>query len=144
MTMRWWGLLLLTLVLLAPRLVAQQPVTTTSAEATRPGVPPGNVPPSETLGWGFCFSIIVNEFMKRLKKSAIVPWMTAGTGRVNAAVAAVLAAVSAAGIHTEFDSAAGSLLITGLTVTSLLHFGGEWVRQWTLQHFVYHATKEPY
>lgn len=120
------------------------PPTVASAEATRPGVPPMSIPPSESLGWGLCLSILANELMKKLKRSNLVPWMTAGTGSVNAVVATVLAGAAAAGIHTEFDAAHGTLLVTGITGEALTHFAGEWLKQWTLQHFVYHATKEPY
>lgn len=150
--MAWTGLAVwLALFALAPAWLvrAQQPqpaptVTVAQAEATQPGVPPAAVPPSETLGWSFAFGVIVNEIMKRLKKSNLLPWMSQGTARANALVAAALAALAAAGIHTEFDQAAGSLLITGLTLTNVLHFGGEWLKQWAMQHFMYHATKEPY
>ncbi len=142
----WLGVLVMAAVIGWPigRMVAQAPapqVTVAEAESTRPGVPPASVPPSETLGWMFTFGILVNEAMKRMKASAWFPWMVSGRGKVNIIIAALLAGASAAGIHTEFDQAAGTFLVTGLTWTGIAHFGGEWLRQWTLQQFTYQAMK---
>ena len=150
-TTAWLGLVLAVLLFLLPLgvLTAQPPlepqVTIAQAEATSPGVPPTPVPPSETLSWQLTFGVIVNEVMKRLKQSALVPWMKAGTANANVMVAALLSAIAAAGIHTEFDQVAGTLLITGLTISSVVHFLGEWLRQYALQHFLYYAAqKEAY
>lgn len=115
------------------------PVTTAQAEGTRPGVPPASVPPSETLGWMLTLGIVSNMLMRKAKDAAWLPWLRDGAGKVNVAVAALLAAAAALGIHTEFDAAGGTLLISGLTGASLLHFAGEWLRQYALQHLTYRA-----
>lgn len=127
--------------LLGWRLAAQPPVTITEAEATQPAVPPAPVPPSETLGWMFTLGILSNALMKRMQTSAWLPWVKSGAGKINIVIAGLLAAISAAGIHTEFDKAAGTFLVTGLTVTGIVHFLGEWIRQWALQQWTFNTTK---
>ena len=119
----------------------EPPVTTAEAEATRPGVPPAPVPPSETLGWMFTFGVLANYAMKKMRDSAWFPMVKEGAGKVNVAVAGVLSALAAAGIHSEFDQVAGTLVVTGLTWAGIAHFGGEWVRQWALQQWMWHTTK---
>lgn len=143
-----FGVALVTLlVLLQPldRMQAQQapPLPTIAeAEATQPGVPPAAVPPSETLGWMFTFGIFANYVMRKMRQSQWFPWAKEGAGKINVVLAGLLAALSAAGIHTEFDQAAGTFLVTGLTLTGLLHFVGEWMRQWALQQFTYQTMKD--
>jgi hypothetical protein len=135
----WLGLVVL-ILLLGPGMLAQQPpVTLTEAEAVKPGIPPLPVPPSETLGWMFTLGVVANALMKKLKTWQWVPKIEDGAGRVNVAMAALFALATSLGIHTEFDAQAGSLLITGLTWTSLLHFGGDWLRQYALQQFTYQS-----
>lgn len=124
---------------------AQQPtVTTAQAESTRPGVPPAPVPPSETLSWMLAFSVIGNGIIKKIKDSSWFPMFKEGAGRANVVLAAVLAAATSMGIHTEFDYAAGTLLVTGLTWASIAHFGGDWLRQYALQHLTYRAMAREY
>lgn len=117
-------------------------VTIAEAESTTPAVPPAAVPPSETLGWMFTFGIIANYIMRKMKESSKFAWLHTGAGKINIGFAAFLAAISALGIHTEFDSAEGSLLITGLSATSVVKFGGEWVRQWALQQWTYQTMRD--
>jgi hypothetical protein len=138
----WLGLIVLVL-LLGQGMVAQQPpVTISEAEATTPGVPPMSVPPSETLGWMFTAGVIANYVMRKFKEWEWVPKIADGAGKINVAMAAVFALATSLGIHTEFDAQAGSLLITGLTWTSVFHFGGDWLRQLALQQFTYQSMKE--
>ena len=138
-----WGGLLVILLLLTSGALAQ-PVTVAQAEATQPGVPPAPVPPSGTLGWMFTAGVVANYFMRKLKEWDWVPVIQEGAGKVNVALAAVLALATSLGIHTEFDAAAGSLLITGLTWTGVFHFAGEWVRQLAIQQFTYQSMRVEY
>lgn len=142
----WVGLVLIAVSVLAgtefaAQAQAQPTPTIAQAEATRPGVPPASVPPSETLGWMFTLGIVSNGLMRKMRESSWFPWVKLGAGKMNVALAGMLAAVSAVGIHTEFDKAAGTVLITGLTLSGIAHFGGEWLRQWTLQQFTYQTMK---
>lgn len=52
----------------------------------------------------------------------------------------VLAAASAAGVHVVF--AAGTLSISGLTLTGILTAGWAWIKAFSMQEFVYQATKQ--
>lgn len=122
-----WGLVLL----------AQPPGAMLFPEPVAPGVPPGGM-----LGWMFTFAILANGIMKRMKTYAWFPVIAQGAGRINVAMAGLLAAGAAIGIHTTFD--AGTLTITGLTLSSVCHVGGEWVRQWALQQFTYQAMRSEY
>jgi hypothetical protein len=72
-----------------------------------------------------------------LKRAPWFPWVQVAGGRLNAYAGAAVAALSSLGIHVAYDGAAGSLLITGLTLTgaaaALLEFG----RQWLFQQFIF-------
>ncbi len=124
------------------RLIAQQATPTMAqAEATRPGVPPSSVPPSETLGWMLALGYVSNWLMRCMKQSSWFPMIRAGAGKINLVLAGLLAALAAAGIHTEYDKVAGTFLITGLTLTSIVHFLGDWLRQWAIQQWTFNTTK---
>jgi hypothetical protein len=120
------------------------PVTVAEAESTRPGVPPGSIPPSQTLGWMLTFGVISNYIMRKMKESPWFPMVKDGAEKANLAVAGLLSFLSSVGIHTEFDASAGSLLFTGLTLGSIIHFGGDWVQQWALQQLAYKSMKKDY
>lgn len=131
----------LTQALIRAQQPAQPATTLTQAEAVSPGIPPGNVPPSETLSWMLALSVVANGLMRWIKGSAWFPQIKAGAGKINIVIAAILAGATSLGIHTEFDTAAGTLLITGLQVASVTHFAGEWLRQYAIQHLTYRATE---
>lgn len=117
------------------------PVTISQAEAVKPGVPPAPVPPSEALSWQLGLAITANEVMRRLKASPKMSWIKDGAGTINVALSVVLAVATSLGIHTEFDAVKGTFIATGLTLTSIVHFGGEFIRQYAFQQFTYQASK---
>lgn len=135
-------LCLLGMLFLFPVAHAQEPpVTVAEAEAVTPNIPPAPVRPSDTLGWMLTLAIISNGLMRKLQDSKLFPMIYQGAGKINIAIAAVLAAATSVGIHTSFDAGAGTFLITGLHLDSIIHFAGEWLRQYALQHFTYQASR---
>lgn len=138
-------LLSLTLVWGERILLAQQvpaAPTMAQAETVKPGVPPAPVPPSETLGWGLVLAYLSNEIMRWMKKSSWFPAVKTGAGSINVLIAVLFSALSALSIHTEFDKAAGTLLISGLSWTSILHSAGDWLKQYCYQQGAFRMMKD--
>lgn len=136
-----------TLVLTADQHGNAVPIQTPSvsdAESVAPGVPPGPVPPTDTFSWQVGLAIFSNRLIRWLKDKRSIPIVREGAGWINVALSLVLASGAALGIHTQFDAAAGTLAITGLTLTSIIHFGGESFRQYLFQQLAYEVTKEKY
>lgn len=84
-------------------------------------------------------------FLQALKNSQWVPFL--GTrpdqAKMNAFVAAILAAVASIGIHYNFDMTAGTLTITGLSMQNIAHGLMQWGIQYATQHMVYKSTIVP-
>lgn len=75
--------------------------------------------------------------MERAKKSPYLPFLTMETKRLNGVIAAIVSAVATIGIHFTYDSSAGTLMITGVGLTSLRHGLWDWAKQYLFQQFVY-------
>jgi len=60
----------------------------------------------------------------------------------NRTVAAVLAVISSIGIHAQYDGAAGSLVITGLTFATILPSIAEVIKQFVIQQMIYKGIIE--
>ena len=71
--------------------------------------------------------------MEWLKKQSWFPFATVDNARLNRAFAMALAFATAVGLHFTFDSEAGVLTITGLTLANILHTGWAWIQQYALQ-----------
>jgi hypothetical protein len=83
---------------------------------------------------------IVVYALQWLKSTSLVSFITAETKTLNRWLSALGAFTGAVGIHFAFDVSAGSLVITGLTVTGLLHGGWHWINQFALQQLMYDAA----
>jgi len=53
----------------------------------------------------------------------------------------IVAGLAAVGVHESFTASTGTLVITGLTLTNVLHAGWHWVQSVALQEFVHGSTK---
>jgi hypothetical protein len=91
------------------------------------------------IGVAYAASLV----MQWLKGQKWFPFLNYDTGRLNAIVAAIIAAASGAGIFFTFDRGAGILTVTGLTTSNLIALAGRAAAQYLLQHFAYRAVIAP-
>lgn len=90
------------------------------------------------LGTVFTSSAIVVFLLEWLKKQSWFTWLTEeSTKRVKKAFALVFAVLSVAGIGYVYNLEAGTLTITGLTLTGILTALLEVVKQYIMQKLVY-------
>lgn len=80
---------------------------------------------------------IVVYLFEMVKKAKWVPWITQDTKQLNKILAASVAALAALGIHWQFDPQSGTLLITGLTASSIQTAAWEYAKQLVLQQGFY-------
>lgn len=84
-------------------------------------------------------SAVVVWLIQYLKKAGWLTFMTDDTAVINRVVSALLALVTAAGIHYQFDTVAGVLTVTGLTISNGLHFIWAAIQQFVGQEILYEA-----
>ena len=86
---------------------------------------------------------VVTQAIQRLKRWKDLPWMTARTDTVNRIVGIILAFFASLGIMFTFDPEAGTLVVSGLTLSTVLAGVWTWVQQVVLQQIIYRgAVKE--
>ena len=61
---------------------------------------------------------------------------------IKRSVAVLVAVGLSLGVHFAFDASAGTLMITGLTWTSLVHHLWDGAQSFTVQEFFHQSTKE--
>jgi hypothetical protein len=88
-------------------------------------------------------SALVVYGLELLKNASWFPWINRSSDAVNRIVAGILAVATALGIHTKFDPQHGTLLITGLTLASVAHFGFDWLRSFVFQEMIYKGVIKP-
>lgn len=71
------------------------------------------------------------------KKQQWIPLVDFDTARANRVVAAVMAVVTSLGVHATYNGADGSLIVTGLSLSSMASFSGEALRQFIMQQLIY-------
>jgi hypothetical protein len=85
-------------------------------------------------------AIVTATLMQVFKNSALVPWISRDTGKLNAIISIAVAGLATIGISYSFDydQATGAFAIgfSG-TTADVLHGVGHWVAQWCSQHAVY-------
>ena len=90
-------------------------------------------------------SAVVVWAIQYLKAAGWFKFMSDDSGKINRTVSALLALGTAAGIHLTFDSGAGVLTITGITIANGLHFlwasAQQFVGQEVLYEMIYHPQK---
>jgi hypothetical protein len=86
-------------------------------------------------------TLFVVPTLQWLKRSQAVTWVNQRTAFP---ISVGIAALGAVGIHFSYDSSAGALTITGLTVSGLIGGIMEWAKQIAAQHWghrVYRALE---
>jgi hypothetical protein len=90
-------------------------------------------------------STVVVVVMEWLKKAQWFPWISAQSDKVNKALGAFLAAVTAVGIHYTYDASTATLTFTGISFGALGHAFWHWLQSYAVQETVYkgafHQTK---
>jgi hypothetical protein len=72
--------------------------------------------------------------LKLVQLSKRFPWISAETKRINFYAQLVLSFLSTVGIGFQYDSAAHTLLISGLSLAAIFHAAGSWFVQFAVQH----------
>ena len=89
------------------------------------------------VGW---LSALFIQFLKRVKS---LPWIDEHTDDVNRIIAVVVAFFASLGIGFEFIKDAGTLLISGLTLNTLMSLGWNWIVQFFFQNVIYRIAVKP-
>jgi hypothetical protein len=92
------------------------------------------------VGTQVAVAAIISFLVGKLKQSSWFPWLTAETSKLNRLVAVLLSGVAAVGIHYQWDAADHSLLITGLSLTTILGMLWHWAVQAIYTHGWFKAT----
>lgn len=86
---------------------------------------------------------LATRLIEALKRWSGLPFMTAGTDKINKVVGAFIALLATIGITvaTSWESSTGTLAITvsGLTIGNALGFAWHWLQQFVLQQAAYHG-----
>ena len=91
----------------------------------------------DLLKWQMIIAAVVSFAIEHLKQSRWFPFLSLSSARANAFAGVVVAVASSLGIHFEFNHAAGTLVITGLSLATIWHFGQDILTQWIFQQLVY-------
>lgn len=88
------------------------------------------------------FAAIVVWFIQRLKPIlGKLEWYQTAKSAVNRLLGVLLSGMAAVGIHCDFDSEAGVLTITGLTVAGIAKMLWLWVQQYIVQQSAWKGVK---
>ena len=75
--------------------------------------------------------------IEHAKSSGLVPWMTADTKTLNRLVNLITAFITSIGIGYTYDATAGTLVVSGLTLSSLALGLWELTKQYVVQQVLY-------
>lgn len=95
---------------------------------------------SEELLSQLTSSAVVVYAIELLKKSQWFPMITAESRTLNRWAAVLGSGAAAIGVHVAFDSTAGALMITGLTMSGLAHGAWHWLQQMAITQLSYDAA----
>jgi hypothetical protein len=82
-------------------------------------------------------STVVVVVMEWLKKAQWFPWLSAQSDKVNKVLGALLAAVTAVGIHYTYDASTATLTFTGISLAALGHALWHWLQSYAVQETIY-------
>lgn len=89
-------------------------------------------------------SAVVVYLIQLAKKSARIPWISTETSKLNRLIAVLASLFSSVGIHFSFNAAAGTLVITGLTLAGILGFAWHWLTAFVSQQLIFQtAVQKP-
>jgi hypothetical protein len=94
----------------------------------------------DTLSTQVTAAAVVSFLIAFLKKQQWFPWLTAESEKANRLVAIALSGAAALGIHTTFNHATGTLVISGLTLATVTAGFWHWLSQFALTHGWFKAT----
>lgn len=92
------------------------------------------------LPYQVVLSALMVWLLQFMKKSSLVPWLSAETPKLNRAAAVVTSLGTALGIHITFSADQGVLMITGLTLAGIGHFAWQWLVSFVSQQVLFQAT----
>ena len=84
---------------------------------------------------------VITWVLESLKNWEKIPWLSDSTPTINRIVAIAMSALGALGISCKYDKDVGSLLCTGITLTSMGHFLWTWLSQYAITHWFYKGTQ---
>lgn len=83
------------------------------------------------------YALFFSFLIQWVKNAKWFPFVNADTATLNKFLAVLASGATALGMHFTFDSATGTLAITGLTFWGIYHGGVLWVRSWLIQEIAY-------
>lgn len=86
------------------------------------------------------YSTIAVMFLQWLKNTRFAPFINFETDALNKMIGALLAALTAVGIHSQYDGLTHTLTITGLTVAAVFHGIWHFVQSFSFQQLIYHGV----
>lgn len=101
---------------------------------------------SSFLGEQLPTAIIVTYLIEWLKTKPWFPFAKIDGVKINRACAVVMAIITGIGLHIAFDPAIGNgtLTITGLNWSSIVHSAWAAIQQYALQHVIYWTAIVPH
>ena len=84
---------------------------------------------------------VIVFILQWLKNQSWFPWLSEKTDNLNRSVAVILSGLAAAGIHMTFDTEAGTLTVTGLTLATVVTGGWAWLKSYASQEMIYRIVK---
>ena len=85
-------------------------------------------------------SVYAIELLKRLES---IPFIHDQSRVINRWLGVIASGLATVGIGFTFDSQAGTLLITGLSLGTIAATVWQWFTQWALQQVIYATSIEP-
>jgi len=91
----------------------------------------------------FTVAYIAAALIEWLKKQSWFPFVNVDTSKLNRVFAAAVALLATVGITTTFDSEAGVLTLSGLTLGNIAQSVWIWITQYALQQGAYKGLIKP-
>jgi len=92
------------------------------------------------MGENLAAAAIITFVISSLKKSSWFPWLSHETANLNRMVSVVLSGVASIGLHASFDRQSHTLIITGLSLTTIAVGSYHWLVQFVYTHGWFKAT----
>jgi hypothetical protein len=99
--------------------------------------------PTALIGAQLSWAIIASYAIEYTKKLEVIPWVNYETQNLNRLVSMLVAAATSSGLAFIWNRQAGSLLITGISLSAIYHFISQTIQQYALQHAAYKALIAP-
>lgn len=99
----------------------------------------------EPLSTKVTASAVTVYVLELIKKWKALPWITSHTKYINRAASVLAAGAGAIGIHSTFDHASGTLIISGLSLATVIGGAWAWLQQFVFNEIIYQGAvnKQP-